>query len=96
MSCRGQSAGPGHPASEGARRGPIRGHRLAARRGQKKATVAVGHAILLAAYHLLRDGTAYRDLGPAHVEGHDREAVERCLVRRLQRLGYKVTLEPAA
>ncbi len=70
--------------------------RLAARRGKKKATVAVGHAILVIAYHMLQDGTVYQDLGPAHFDERDRDAVERRLVRRLQRLGYKVTLEPAA
>ena len=70
--------------------------RLAARRGKKTATVAVGHAILVTAYHLLADGGPYRDLGPAHFDERDRAAVQRRLVRRLQALGYKVTLEPAA
>jgi hypothetical protein len=71
-------------------------HRLAARRGKKRATVAVGHALLVTAYHLLKDGTVYRDLGPAHFDERDRAAVERRLVHRLERLGYKVTLETAA
>jgi hypothetical protein len=70
--------------------------RLAARRGKKKATVAVGHAILIIADHLLADGTVYQDLGPTHFDERDRDAVQRRLVQRLQRLGYKVTLEPAA
>jgi transposase len=39
-------------------------HRLARRRGDKKAIVAVGHSILVAAWHVLRDGVAYHDLGP--------------------------------
>jgi len=71
-------------------------HRLAARRGKKKATVAVGHAILVVAYHLIDGDTPYRDLGPAHFDERDRATVGRRLVRRLQTLGYKVTLEPAA
>jgi transposase len=71
-------------------------HRLAARRGKRKATVAVGHAILIAAYYLLRDGAPYRDLGPAHFDERDRDTLQRRLVRRLQTLGYQVTLEPAA
>jgi transposase len=70
--------------------------RLSARRGKKRATVAVGHAILIAAYHVLAEGTAYRDLGPAHFDQRDRAGVERRLVHRLQALGYRVTLEPAA
>jgi transposase len=70
--------------------------RLAARRGKKKAAVAVAHALLVIAYHLLKDGVFYRDLGPTHFDARDRDAVQRRLVRRLQALGYKVTLEPAA
>jgi transposase len=70
--------------------------RLARRLGAKKAAVAVGHAILVIAYHVLRDGTPYRDLGPLYVEERDRDAHVRAAVRRLERLGHKVTLEPAA
>jgi transposase len=71
-------------------------HRLAKRRGGKKAAVAVGHTILVIAYHLLRDGTTYTDLGGNYFDGRDRQAVERGLVRRLEGLGYKVSLEPIA
>jgi transposase len=70
--------------------------RLAARRGRNKAAVAVGHTILVVAYHLLRRGTEYDDLGPRYFDEHDRQAVERRLVRRLERLGYAVALTPAA
>jgi transposase len=69
-------------------------HRLAARRGNKKAAVAVGHTILVIVYHLLKRGDTYRDLGPIYFDEHDRQAVERRLTHRLQRLGYKVTLDP--
>ena len=65
-------------------------HRLAARRGKKKALVAVGHTILVIAYHLLR-GTDYRDLGPTYFDQRDRQAVE----RRLDGLGYRVAWNPA-
>jgi transposase len=70
-------------------------HRLAARRGTSKAAIAVGHTILVIAYQLLRRGTEYQDLGPRYFDEHDRQAVERRLVRRLEALGHKVTLEPA-
>jgi transposase len=70
--------------------------RLAARRGKSRAAVAVGHTILVIAYHLLRDGTEYRDLGPHYFDERDRRALERRLVHQLQDLGYKVSLEPAA
>ncbi len=71
-------------------------HRLAARRGRKKAVIAVAHSILVIAYHLLARGTTYRDLGVHYFEERDRRAVERRAVRRLEGLGFKVILEPAA
>jgi transposase len=70
--------------------------RLAARRGAKKAAVAVGHSILVSVYHLLRDGEDYHDLGGNYFDERDRQAVERRLVRRLEALGHTVTLAPAA
>ena len=69
-------------------------HRLAARRGKKKATVAVGHSLLVIIYHLLQEGTHYQDLGASYYDERDREAATRRAVRRLERLGYQVTLEP--
>jgi transposase len=69
-------------------------HRLARRRGIKKALVAVAHTLLTIAYHLLRRQEVYRDLGPAHFDQLDRDAVQRRLVRRLELLGCHVTIEP--
>ena len=69
-------------------------HRLAARRGKKKAVIAVGHTILATAYQLLAREQAYEDLGPDYFERRDRVAVERRSIRRLEALGYRVTLEP--
>ena len=71
-------------------------HRLAARRGAKKAAVAVAHSIIVIIYHMLTDGTIYQDLGPAYFDLRDRQALQRRLVRRLEALGNKVTLEPLA
>ncbi|HEX2173786.1 MAG TPA: transposase [Dehalococcoidia bacterium] len=71
-------------------------HRLAARRGQKRAAVAVAPSILVIAYHLLTRGTTYQDRGANYFDERDRRAVERRAVRRLEALGYKVTLDPAA
>jgi transposase len=68
--------------------------RLMTRRGKKKAVVAVGHTILEVVHHLLANGTTYRDLGGHYFDERDRQAVERRLVRRLEGLGYKVSLEP--
>jgi transposase len=68
--------------------------RLAPRRGKKRALVAVGHAILVIAYHLLKDGTTYQELGADFFEKLEPERLARYLVRRLEKLGHKVTLEP--
>ena len=70
--------------------------RLLARRGKKRAAVAVGHSILVIAYRLLRDGTTYTDIGPTFFDERDREHLQRRLVGRLEALGHKVILEPAA
>src|SRR5262245_55900098 len=70
--------------------------RLTARRGKKKAAVALGHAILVIVYHLLsRDDEVYQDLGVHYLDESRRKRLERGLIQRLQDLGYKVTLEPA-
>jgi transposase len=71
-------------------------HRLAKRRGSKRAAVAVGHTILVITYHLLKNGTTYTDLGGDYFDQRDRQAVERGLIRRLEGLGYKVSLDPIA
>jgi transposase len=55
---------------------------------------AVGHSLLVISYHLIRRGTVYEDLDPNHFDTIDREAVQRRLVRHLEQLGYKVSLEP--
>jgi transposase len=71
--------------------------RLTARRGRKRALVAVGHSILVIAYHLLtRPDAVYQDLGPQYFDQRDREHLQRRLVGRLEALGYRVALEAAA
>jgi transposase len=70
--------------------------RLASRRGKKRAAVAVGHSILVIAYHLLQRSCGYEELGGDYFDKRDRQAVERRLVRRLEGLGYKVSLDPVA
>jgi transposase len=73
--------------------------RLASRRGKKRAIVAVAHSLLIAFYYMLRDNVPYRDLGPEHFDRLTPGKLTRSLVKRLERLGYKVTLdalEPAA
>jgi hypothetical protein len=58
--------------------------------------VAVAHSILVIAYHLLRDGTRYQERGADYFDQHDRVYLERVLVKRLEQLGNKISLEPLA
>src|SRR5713101_508321 len=69
-------------------------HRLVPRLGKKKAAVAVGHSILVSVYYLLQRGTTYAELGGNYFDARNREHVERRLVRRLEKLGFTVTLTP--
>ena len=70
-------------------------YRLKSKRGANKATIAVAHTILVIAYHIIKDGTEYQDLGANHLDERRSDIVTRQLVRRLRKLGHKVTLEPA-
>lgn len=69
-------------------------HRLAGRRGKKRALVALGHTLLVIIYHVLRDQSSYRELGPDYFDRLQTDRQTRSLVRRLERLGHKVTLQP--
>ncbi len=68
--------------------------RLAKRRGRKRALVAVGHTLLVIIYHVLKRGTTYQELGPDFLERLEPTRLTRQLVKRLEALGHKVTLEP--
>jgi transposase len=70
--------------------------RLKARRGAKKAILAVAASMLTAAYHMLKNGVAYRDLGADHFTRRDRSKVILRLVRRLNDLGCQVQFTPQA
>ena len=67
--------------------------RLRTRRGPKKAVCAVAASILTAAYHMLKDGTFYEDLGAAHFDRRRPAAQARRLVKRLADLGFSVELK---
>ncbi len=69
--------------------------RIAARRGGKRAAIAVGRTILEIAYHVLRDGVAYQELGVNYYDERKKDAVVRNALSRLERLGYKVTVQTA-
>ena len=68
--------------------------RLKARRGYLRAAVAIAHKILKAVHVMLSTGTDYRELGAAYLDASDARRVAGNLIRRLERLGYDVTLTP--
>ena len=70
--------------------------RIAARRGGNRAAVAVGHTILVIAYHILKKREPYKELGVDYFDQRKKDAVVNNAVRRLMALGYKVTVEAAA
>jgi transposase len=70
--------------------------RLAARRGKKRALVAVGHTLLGVVYAVLKKKGVYRELGAEYLGRQDKEKLAAQLLRRLEKLGVKVTVEPAA
>ena len=66
--------------------------RLAARRGKKRALVAVGHSLLVIFYPMLSSDVEYQDLGVEYFDRLEPERLRRYLVKRLEGLGYQVTL----
>jgi len=70
--------------------------RYGVRSTRSKAAVAVGHSILVIAWHLLTNGCTYQDLGGDYFVTRDAEQARQRAVSQLQGLGYNVTLEPAA
>ena len=70
--------------------------RLAARRGLKRALMAVAHTLLVIGYYILKSGEGYRELGAHYLEQSHKEQLQRYFVKRLQRLGLRVSLEPVS
>jgi transposase len=69
--------------------------RLRKRMGHKKAIVALAHRILVIIYHLLKEQQTYRELGPGRADEQALDSSKRWAIRRLEQLGYHVTLQPA-
>jgi transposase len=68
--------------------------RLKKRMGSKKAIVALAHRILVIIYHLLKEQQSYRELGPGHADEQAAQSSKRWAIRRLEQLGFAVTLTP--
>lgn len=70
--------------------------RVMRHRGHRKAVVAVAHALLRTVYHVIASGEGYRNPGPDYYDRRHAEHVRRRALQTLERLGYRVTIEPAA
>ena len=70
--------------------------RLAARRGIKRAVMAVAHTMLIIGYAILRTGRSYHELGGGYLEQINKDQLQRYFVKRLLRLGLRVNVQPAA
>lgn len=71
-------------------------YRLKARRGYKRAAIAIAHKLLVSIYHMLSRQVPYHELGDLYLDRLNHNTLARHLVRRLERLGYKVCLEQQA
>ena len=70
--------------------------RIAARRGKKRALIAVAHSLLVVAYEILKNKERYRELGADFFDVLNKDHVKRRLVQRLTKLGFQVAVTPAA
>ena len=70
--------------------------RVAARRGMKKAAMAVAHRILILAYYIIRDGSVYREAGGDIYDRRDPARTAKRLAQRLERIGFEVSYKPRA
>ena len=71
-------------------------HSLVGRRGKKKALVALGHKILIMCYHILKYRRPYKELGGDYLDQRRKDKITRSYIKRLNHLGYDVTLKEAA
>ena len=67
-------------------------YKLKSRRGAKRAVIAIGHKILVIAYHILKDGVTYKELGESYLDNRNKTRVLRHHVNRIKNLGYEVSL----
>lgn len=74
----------------------VRYRRIAARRGPIKAVVAIEHTILIAVWHMLRNGEVYTDPGADYYTRQDPQRARNKAIRQLESLGYNVTITPVA
>jgi len=71
-------------------------HSLVGRRGKKRALVAVGHKMLVMAYHIIKNGVPYKELGKDYLLHRREDRIVKNHIKRLRDLGYEVELKKAA
>jgi hypothetical protein len=71
-------------------------HRIAARRGKRRTAIAVGHSILVIAYNILKRKEPYKELGANYFDNCKKDSVVINAIKKLESLGYKVSLESVA
>jgi hypothetical protein len=69
--------------------------RISVRRGKNRATIAVAHSMLIAIYHVLKNGVAFRDLGADYYDNFNREHKIKGYLKRLSALGWSPESIPA-
>lgn len=69
--------------------------RIRSHRGSKKAYVAVAHSMLIAIYHILKDGVVFKDLGADYYNQFNKERKKNAYIKKLQALGYNVNVAVA-
>jgi transposase len=75
----------------------VRFWRIAKRRGQQRALIAIAHSLLIIIWHMLNEGTVYTEIGADYLARNDNpDRRRRHLVNQLEHLGYQVELTPAA
>lgn len=67
-------------------------HRLASRRGKKRAALAIGHKILVSVYHMLKHKIHYKELGIDYLDRRNKEKMHRHYLNKLRQMGYEVTV----
>lgn len=71
-------------------------HSLVGRRGKKRALIAIGHKILVMAYHIIKNGVPYKELGKDYLLHRREDKIVKNHIKRLRDLGYEVELKKAA
>lgn len=94
--CDGRSVKPRGPVTARKCYLPAQFPRIAAGRGMKRAVMSVAHSMLVIVYTILKTDRAYHELGGTYLEQINKDQLQRYYVKRLQRLGLTVTVQPVA